>query len=193
MMEHSKKAWTTSTVTKRYSKQEALIYDSAMQIPATAVRAKFHSPLGLMHLMTLDSHLIGVWFDAQAHQPDLHHVAVTIANPVTDQAKEQLSEYFAGRRQRFSLPVRFVFGTLFQQAVWKALQKIPLGQSATYLDIALGLGKPEAARAVGAAVGRNPLSIVIPCHRVLGAQGKMTGYAGGLDRKAALLRLEGLI
>ena len=163
-----------------------------MQIPASAVRAKCHSPLGLMHLVALDDRLIGVWFDAQAYQPDLSHVTVTMANPVTDLTAEQLGDYFAGRRQRFELPTRFVFGTPFQQAVWNALQEIPFGQRCSYLAIAAGLGKPTAARAVGAAVGRNPISVVIPCHRVLGAQGKLTGYAGGLDRKAALLRLEGL-
>ena len=104
-------------------------------------------------------------------------------------AAEQLAEYFAGRRTRFDLPLT-PRGTAFQLAVWQALRGIPHGETASYGAIARAIGRPGAARAVGAAIGRNPLSVVVPCHRVVGADGTLTGYAGGLDRKARLLDLE---
>ena len=102
----------------------------------------------------------------------------------------QLDEYFAGRRRSFDLDLEPV-GTPFQQDVWAALRRIPYGETRTYGDIAAELGRPTAARAVGAANGRNPISIVIPCHRLVGSTGALTGYAGGLERKRALLVLEG--
>lgn len=108
------------------------------------------------------------------------------------QAVTQLREYFAGRRSAFELPLDLQGGTVFQQSVWQALLNIPSGATASYGAVSDRLGKPAAVRAVGAAVGRNPLSIVVPCHRVLGADGSLTGYAGGLERKTALLRLEGV-
>jgi methylated-DNA-[protein]-cysteine S-methyltransferase len=103
----------------------------------------------------------------------------------------QLKAYLSGRRQPFTIPLD-VRGTPFQLAVWEALRQIPYGQLATYAGIAAKLGKPKAARAVGAAVGANPLPFVIPCHRVVGKDGRLTGYRGGLDVKAALLQLEGV-
>ncbi|WP_305879902.1 methylated-DNA--[protein]-cysteine S-methyltransferase [Simiduia sp. 21SJ11W-1] len=103
----------------------------------------------------------------------------------------QLAEYFAGRRQEFDLPLA-ARGTAFQQQVWAALTAVPLGATASYGDIAAGIGKPKAVRAVGAANGRNPIAIVVPCHRVIGANGTLTGYAGGLARKQWLLRHEGV-
>ena len=111
------------------------------------------------------------------------------ANLQTDLAKQQLSEYFAGSRQEFALPLA-ASGTAFQQAVWKALLSIGYGQTASYSDIANMLNKPNAVRAVGAANGKNPISIVVPCHRIIGKNGTLTGYAGGLDRKQKLLALE---
>ena len=104
-------------------------------------------------------------------------------------AKEQLAEYFAGRRRVFELPLAPA-GTAFQQAVWEALQTIPYGQVASYGDIARRIGNPKACRAVGGANNRNPISIVIPCHRVVGANGALVGYGGGLDKKQWLLNLE---
>jgi methylated-DNA-[protein]-cysteine S-methyltransferase len=102
----------------------------------------------------------------------------------------QLSEYFAGRRREFELPLDPV-GTEFQQRTWSALRRIPYGVTASYGDIARAIGKPTAVRAVGAANGRNPLPIVIPCHRVIGSDGSLTGFGGGTDVKRALLRIEG--
>ena len=106
------------------------------------------------------------------------------------EVRRQLDEYFAGSRRSFDLPL-VPAGTPFQSRVWEALARIPWGTTVTYGELAARVGRPGAARAVGAAVGRNPISIVVPCHRVVGAGGALTGYAGGLDRKAFLLALEG--
>lgn len=107
-------------------------------------------------------------------------------------AKQQLEEYFAGNRKVFSLPL-VPKGTEFQRAVWKELQMIPYGETRTYGQIAAAIGNAKASRAVGAANHNNPIGIVIPCHRVIGANGTLTGYGGGLDLKEALLRLEGVL
>jgi len=105
-------------------------------------------------------------------------------------ACQQLAEYFASERTVFDLPLGLLAGTTFQRSVWEALRAIPCGKTTSYGALARDIGRPHAVRAVGAAVGRNPLGIVVPCHRVLGSQGALTGYAGGLDRKRALLALE---
>lgn len=109
----------------------------------------------------------------------------------TDTAKKQLEEYFNGERRDFYLPLA-PSGTEFQKLVWSELAKIPFGQTQSYQDIANAIGKPKAMRAVGAANGKNPISIIVPCHRVIGKNGTLTGYAGGLERKAWLLKLEGI-
>ena len=103
--------------------------------------------------------------------------------------KAQLDEYFAGQRQVFDLPLK-LRGTVFQLAVLEELKKIPYGETASYRDVAQRIGRPKAVRAVGAANGRNPIPIIVPCHRVIGAGGDLTGFGGGLDTKEALLRLE---
>ena len=113
------------------------------------------------------------------------------AHTLLQNAAQQLQAYFAGDLTAFDVPLDLSAGTAFQQSVWQALLRIPSGQSQTYGDLARLLSRPQAVRAVGAAVGRNPLSIIVPCHRVLGAGGQLTGYAGGLWRKQALLKLEG--
>jgi methylated-DNA-[protein]-cysteine S-methyltransferase len=105
-------------------------------------------------------------------------------------AMDQLDDYFAGRRDAFELPLDLQAGTPFQQSVWNALCSIAPGATTTYGELGRRIGRPEAARAVGAAVGRNPLSIVVPCHRVVGSDGALTGYAGGIERKTALLAHE---
>ena len=122
-----------------------------------------------------------VWVDIGGEDP---------GDPVLVAAVRQLAEYFAGRRQAFTVPLD-PSGTAFQRQVWSALLTIPFGETRSYGDIARQIGHPEAVRAVGAATGRNPLSIVVPCHRVVGASGALTGFAGGLDAKARLLALEG--
>jgi methylated-DNA-[protein]-cysteine S-methyltransferase len=111
------------------------------------------------------------------------------AHPVLVEAERQLSEYFAGERTQFALPLD-VAGTPFQRQVWEALRSIPYGETRSYSEIAAQIGSPRAVRAVGAANGRNPLSIVAPCHRVIGSSGQLTGFAGGLEVKARLLAFE---
>lgn len=112
-------------------------------------------------------------------------------HPLLRQAAEQLTEYFAGERQRFELPLQ-PEGTDFQLQVWQALAEIPYGETRSYRDIAMRIDRPKAVRAVGAANGRNPLSIIVPCHRVIGTNGSLTGFAGGLRVKQQLLELEGI-
>ncbi len=113
----------------------------------------------------------------------------SVSSPVSELANKQLQEYFAGTRKSFDFPM-CTAGTPFQQAVWQALQAIPYGEVMTYGQIAAAIGKPKAARAVGQAANRNPIWIAIPCHRVIGSSGNLTGYAGGLDMKSQLLELE---
>jgi len=154
--------------------------------------AQMDSPLGPMVLATQSDGLAGVWFVGQQHMPDMRDWQ-TGKHPVLTQTRQQLDEYFAGLRTRFDLPLRPAWGTEFQKAVWQALRRIPEGQTTHYGALAQELKRPLASRAVGAAVGRNPWTIIVPCHRVVGANGALTGYAGGLERKVALLQLEGLL
>ena len=162
-------------------------------IATQAVQGPFASPLGTIHLLASPHGLLGAWFEGQAHFPELHAYPQDAAHPVIALACQQLQAYFDKKSTHFSVPLDARAGTPFQQSVWTALQSIAPGQTSSYGAIAQTLGKPSAARAVGAAVGRNPWSIIVPCHRVLGAGGALTGYAGGLDRKIALLQLESAI
>ena len=158
---------------------------------ATDIR-KTHveSPLGPLVLAATDAGLAGLWFDDQKHLPAWAGWPDRDDDPVLQQAVAQLQEYFDGTRTAFDLPLDLRGGTPFQQSVWQALLHIPYGVCTTYGTLSAALDKPQAVRAVGTAVGRNPLGIIVPCHRVLGADGSLTGYAGGLGRKAALLTLE---
>jgi len=162
-----------------------------MKFNATLVRATYRSPLGPMTVAATGRGLAGLWFDGQRHEPDHSAWPEQADNPVLRQAMGQLDAYFAGQPATFDLPLDLGHGTTFQQAVWQALLAIPRGATTSYGGLCRQLGNPSAMRAVGAAVGRNPISIVVPCHRVLGADGSLTGYAGGLERKRALLQLEG--
>lgn len=162
-----------------------------MKFRTTTVQTCCDSPLGPIRLAASDLGLCGVWFEGQRHQPDPSAWPASDRHPVLRQAVQQLAGYFAGRRTHFDLPLDLSGGSPFQQAVWQALRQLPWGASTGYGALAARIGRPSAVRALGSAVGRNPLSIVVPCHRVLGADGALTGYAGGLERKAALLRLEG--
>lgn len=147
--------------------------------------------LGAMTLAATQRGLSGVWFDGQRHGPDTSAWRRDPEHPVLQMAIQQLDQYFAGQRTAFDLPLDLQAGTPFQQQVWQALRRIPPGATTSYGSLSAAIGKPAAVRALGAAVGRNPVSIVVPCHRVLGADGSLTGYAGGLERKTALLSLEG--
>lgn len=162
-----------------------------MNYPATTVQARYASPLGPIILAVAHEHLIGVWFDGQSHQPDTARWPVGRDHPLLQLAQSQLADYFAGQRQAFELPLDLSGGTDFQQAVWRALLQIPFGATLSYGALSASVGKPGAARAVAGAVARNPLSIIVPCHRVLGVGASLTGYAGGLPRKTALLQHEG--
>ena len=146
--------------------------------------------LGPVIFAARDDALTGLWFDKQKHfqgpQPDW---IVKDGHPVLSKAREQLDEYLAGERKKFDLVVK-PNGTAFQQRVWEALTQISFGQMISYGQVARKLGAERGVRAVAAAIGRNPISIVVPCHRVVAANGALTGYAGGLDRKRQLLALE---
>lgn len=150
-----------------------------------------NSSLGRV-LLTSDSHaLTGLYFVGQKYQavPPEDCADEPRAEPFA-QVRVELAEYFAGARQRFDLLLA-PGGTPFQRRVWRALAAIPFGATVSYLALAQSLGAPRSVRAVAAAVGRNPISVLIPCHRVIGSDGSLTGYAGGLDRKRKLLALEG--
>ncbi len=157
-------------------------------------RLRTDTPLGPITLAANGLGVCGLWFDGQRHGPSPAQIQSwthTPDEPLLLQAAAQLQAYFTGQRHRFDLPLDLSHGTTFQQSVWQALLQIDSGQSQSYGDLAKHLNKPKAVRAVGAAVGRNPISIIVPCHRILGAGGQLTGYAGGMGRKEALLRLEG--
>jgi methylated-DNA-[protein]-cysteine S-methyltransferase len=148
------------------------------------------TPLGPMLLAAGDAGLAGVWFEGQSHHPDASEWQAVKSQRWLDQAAGELQAYFRGECRQFSTPRAAAWGTPFQRSVWEALATIPWGATTSYGAIAAQLHKPLAVRAVGAAVGRNPWSVVVPCHRVLGADGSLTGYAGGLARKQDLLLRE---
>jgi methylated-DNA-[protein]-cysteine S-methyltransferase len=152
-----------------------------------AVRERWvESPIGRVRLVAEDGALVGVYMEQHAHAPAPAADAADGGEPVLDEAARQLAAWFAGERTAFELPLR-PRGTPFQLAVWRALREIPYGETRSYRELAACLGRPAAVRAVGAANGRNPISIVVPCHRVVGADGALTGYAGGVERKRWLL------
>ena len=168
-----------------------------MKFDRSIVQTTFQSPLGKMIIAATDKGLAGLWFDGQRHlPPELAGPAVWPSDPehpVLKQVIVQLNEYFSGERSNFDVLLDLACGSAFQQSVWQALLAIPQGDTASYSEVSQRIGKPAAVRAVGAAVGRNPVSIIVPCHRVMGANGALTGYAGGLHRKSALLKLEGAL
>jgi len=148
------------------------------------------TPLGGITMAATDQGLAGVWFDQQRHWPDTTGWIAKDDHPALLEAGAQLRDYFAGRRESFDMKLDLSHGTAFQQSVWQQLLAIPTGATTSYGALSINVGNPAAVRAVGAAVGRNPISVIVPCHRVLGSDGSLTGYAGGLERKTALLQLE---
>jgi methylated-DNA-[protein]-cysteine S-methyltransferase len=147
------------------------------------------TPLGLVILATQSDALSGVWFNGQQHFAGIADNWCNAETALLREAEQQLQAYLQGRLTQFNLPLA-PQGTSFHQAVWQALQQLAYGETCAYGELAVAMGKPQAVRAVAAAIGKNPLSIIIPCHRVIGSQGQLTGYAGGLDRKQWLLDLE---
>lgn len=156
----------------------------------TYVYKTMPSPVGVLTLVASDLGLAGVlWEKERPDRVDLTPRVEDLHHAVLLETERQLTEYFAGTRKAFSLPLDFS-GTEFQKKVWQALLTIPFGETRSYGQIAAQVGSAKAVRAVGAANGRNPLSIIAPCHRVIGANGKLTGFAGGLEAKACLLGIE---
>ncbi len=148
------------------------------------------SPVGKLKLIASDKGLVAVlWENDPPRRVRLADVVEESRHPILVETERQLGEYFAGNRKEFTIALD-MRGTRFQSDVWKALLAIPFGETRSYMQLATQLGNPRATRAVGAANGRNPLSIVVPCHRVIGSSGKLTGFAGGLETKAHLLHLE---
>lgn len=148
------------------------------------------SPVGELKLVASDKGLVAIlWENDKPNRVPLNELKKNDVHPVLVNTEQQLNEYFAGKRTKFSIALD-MRGTRFQNDVWNALLAIPFGETRTYGELAKQLGKPLASRAVGAANGRNPVSIIVPCHRVIGSTGKLTGFAGGLDTKAHLLNLE---
>jgi methylated-DNA-[protein]-cysteine S-methyltransferase len=154
------------------------------------VAGTMRSPVGELTLVAGDRGLVAIlWENDPPHRVPLGTLGAHAAHPVIDQAAAELTAYFAGERTSFAVPLDFR-GTSFQRQVWAELLAIPYGETRSYGEIARRLGCPGASRAVGAANGRNPISIIAPCHRVIGASGKLTGFAGGLAAKQWLLRHE---
>jgi methylated-DNA-[protein]-cysteine S-methyltransferase len=148
------------------------------------------SPVGKLKLVASTDALVAVlWEKEQPKRIKLDTAKLDPRNPILLETERQLGEYFAGARTRFEVPLE-LRGSEFQNRVWRALTEIPFGQTRSYFDLAKTIGSPKACRAVGAANGKNPLPIVIPCHRVIGADGTLTGFGGGLETKATLLALE---
>jgi methylated-DNA-[protein]-cysteine S-methyltransferase len=154
--------------------------------------SSIETKVGLLHINANDSAVTYIGFFDDTRYPEKTQAAnatSTQANAISRLAAKQLNEYFKGQRRHFDLPLA-PKGTDFQQSIWQKLLDVQYGQTASYLDIAMAIDKPKACRAVGAANGKNPISIVIPCHRIVGSNGTLTGYAGGLSRKSFLLSLE---
>lgn len=156
---------------------------------------RMDSPLGVLTLVLQAQSLIGVYFSRHRHAPPVSSFGAQVReddladHPVLGMTREQLGEYFAGQRREFTVPTA-PHGTAFQHRVWAALREIAFGDTASYAQIAAAIGAPGAARAVGLANGRNPISIIVPCHRVIASTGALTGYGGGTAHKQSLLDLE---
>lgn len=166
-----------------------------MKYPTSTVQCIYKSPLGDIRLAANEDKLIGLWFVGQKHEVDASNWSFDQENPVFIRIKANLENYFAGKTMgidEFNWMHEIVFpkATEFEQLVWQQLLSIHTGHTVSYSDLATQIGKPKAYRAVAAAVGKNPISLIVPCHRVVGKNGALTGYAGGLDRKKALLLIE---
>ena len=159
----------------------------------TPVQNLVSTPLGTMRLAAGPTGLLGAWFEDDAHGPHPDLVQLwrhAPDDPLLKEAEHQLVRYFSGSLRSFDLPLDLSMGTPFQRLAWQTLLTIPWGETISYGQLTQRMGRPPAARAAGAAIGRNPLSIIVPCHRVVGSNGSLTGYAGGLHRKVALLQRE---
>ena len=145
----------------------------------------YNSPIGTIKFVCNKNSLEQMQFSDEIGENPKH------SSKIVSTCKNELDKYFAGKLKKFTIPLEFVKGTDFQRSVWRALQSIPYGETRSYKEIATLIGNPKAVRAVGGANNKNPIGIVIPCHRVIGSSGKLVGYAGGLEKKEMLLKLEG--
>lgn len=167
--------------------------DEAGPLPRKSFYRFLDSPVGRLRLVASDRGLVAILFDNDRPQVvSLASSVVANEHPILVETARQLEEYFAGTRKAFDLELDFA-GTEFQRKVWAALLTIPYGETRSYAQIARQIGHPNAVRAVGAANGKNPISIVAPCHRVIGSRGSLTGFGGGLPAKARLLEFEGAL
>jgi methylated-DNA-[protein]-cysteine S-methyltransferase len=158
-----------------------------------AAQAMIVSPIGPLTALATAKGIAGLWFDDQTHHPGALDAPIDPQQPHIAAMRRWLEAYWAGRDPSWREVPLDLHGTTFQRAVWKALLTIPLGRTKSYGEVAAQVGGGAVARATGAAVGRNPVSILVPCHRVIGANGSLTGYAGGLPRKQRLLQHEGVL
>ncbi|WP_261817023.1 methylated-DNA--[protein]-cysteine S-methyltransferase [Vibrio gallicus] len=150
----------------------------------------FASRLGSITAQCSDKGITGIWFEQHTTKPQLPGQS-SDDHPYLQDTKHQLTQYFANQRRHFDLPLDLQ-GTAFQLQIWEQLTCIPFGETRTYKQLAEAINNPQSVRAVGAANGKNPISIIVPCHRVIGVNRTLTGYAGGIERKQALLELEGI-
>ena len=159
----------------------------------TVVYNSFASPIGELVIFCSDTHLLSIYWEHEAKNSDFMAASErfnkAVNNTILLQCYKQLDEYFLGRRREFTIPIK-AYGSDFQQHAWQELQRIPYGKTISYGEQAHRMGDKNKARAVGGANGLNPISIIVPCHRVVGSNGKLTGFGGGMDRKKFLLDLE---
>jgi len=149
------------------------------------------TPIGRLKVIADDQGVVAIlWKNDSERRVRLAPSRPHSKHAVLDKAEKQLHEYFNGKRKKFTVPLSLQHGTAFQRKVWTALRDIPFGETRSYSELAKAIGSPKAVRAVGAANGKNPLSIIVPCHRVIGSNGKLTGFAGGIPAKETLLNLE---
>lgn len=178
------------TINQRFEPKRAPRYLANM---TTIHYTEMPTPIGVLSLRGTERGLTGVYMEEHRHGPaEAERLGWVRSDALFADARAQLSDYFAGQRQTFDLPIDrdALLGTTFQLRVWRALENIPYGATISYGELARRIEQPAAVRAVGLANGRNPLSIIVPCHRVIGANGTLTGYGGGLERKRWLLELE---
>lgn len=149
----------------------------------------YDSPIGKIKIEEKDNYIVGISFISDNDIID-EEINTEIENNTITRCKIQLEEYFNGNRTDFDLEIKFLQGTDFQKRVWSELRKIPYGETISYKELAERIGNPKACRAVGGANNKNPIGIIVPCHRVIGVNGKMIGYAEGIDKKEFLLKLE---
>ncbi len=179
-----------TTTMKTTTRSSALTMRQAFDGVPLLAQAVLDSPIGPLTALATAQGIAGLWFDDQTHHPGALDAPLDAGNAHIAALRRWLDAYWAGREPTPEGVTLDLHGSAFQRAVWQALLRIPAGATRSYGEIARALGAPRAVRAVGAAVGRNPVSVVVPCHRVLGHDGSLTGYAGGVPRKRALLALE---